>query len=68
MGETFLVMELIEGKDILSYFSKLEYEHFVSIVLQICETLEFIHFRGYVHSDIKPGHILIDKKGTDKAH
>lgn len=63
-GRDFLVMvmELIEGKDIFSYFSKQVYERFVSIVLQICETGEFIHFQGYRHSDIKLGHILIDNR------
>lgn len=52
-------MELIEGKDIFSYFAKQVYERFVCIVLQICETRELIHFQGYHHSDIKLWHVLI---------
>jgi len=65
-GRDYLVMELIEGRDILSYVWRAGYEHLLPILLQICETLEFIHSRGYVHSDIKPGHILIDQGGDVK--
>jgi len=38
----------------------------VSILLQICEGLEFAHHRGIVHRDIKPSNIRILEDGTVK--
>jgi len=38
----------------------------VSILLQICEGLEFAHNRGIVHRDIKPSNIRILEDGTVK--
>ncbi|MEE4272352.1 MAG: serine/threonine-protein kinase [Thermoanaerobaculales bacterium] len=38
----------------------------VSILLQICEGLEFAHNRGIVHRDIKPSNIRVLEDGTVK--
>ena len=38
----------------------------VSILLQICEGLEFAHTRGIVHRDIKPSNIRVLEDGTVK--
>jgi serine/threonine-protein kinase len=38
----------------------------VSVLLQVCEGLEFAHNRGIVHRDIKPSNIRIIEDGTVK--
>ncbi len=38
----------------------------VSILLQICEGLEFAHTRGIIHRDIKPSNIRVLEDGTVK--
>jgi serine/threonine-protein kinase 11 len=35
----------------------------LSIVRQVADALRYLHRRGYVHQDIKPGNILVDRTG-----
>lgn len=57
--EPYFSMEFIQGKDSRTCFQKLDYQKLYSIILQICQTLEFLHARGIIHGDIKPSNILI---------
>src|SRR5436190_20125422 len=45
---------------------RLSPEDAFSIVPKICDALQYAHDEGIVHRDIKPGNILIDKKGRVK--
>ncbi len=60
----FLVMELLPGKP-LSEIGALTYSRIVSIAIQICEALTYIHSQGFVYRDIKPNNILLEKRGFD---
>jgi serine/threonine protein kinase len=68
-GVHFLVMELVEGKD-LSALVKLKgpfsSQRAVNCVLQAARGLEFAHKKGIVHRDIKPANLLMDTEGTVK--
>jgi Nif-specific regulatory protein len=58
-GGPYFSMEFIQGKDLRAYFHKLDGQRLYSILLQICQTLEFLHTKGIIHGDIKPSNILI---------
>lgn len=61
----FFVMQLIEGcpvSDLLGA-EPLPIRVIQSIVRQVGEALEYAHGRGVVHRDIKPGNIMLDKRG-----
>ncbi len=61
----YIQMELCSGKSLNNYIldpdNKLEEKIVFYIFTQILEGLIYIHSRGVVHRDIKPGNIFIEK-------
>ncbi|MCQ2821234.1 MAG: protein kinase [archaeon] len=60
--ENYMVMELL-GKSIDKLFSQCKKTFSVKTVmligLQMIERIEYVHSKGYIHRDIKPGNFLI---------
>jgi serine/threonine-protein kinase len=68
-GIPYIVMELLEGRDLGAFLDaegKASPELVVEIVAQLARALDRAHERGIVHRDIKPGNIfLCDSGGGD---
>jgi serine/threonine-protein kinase len=65
----YIVQEFLSGYDLdelLKAGVVADETTIVSILLQICEGLEFAHNRGIVHRDIKPSNIRVLEDGTVK--
>lgn len=65
----YQVQELIQGTavdEILHKQGTLKEKQALEILLQVCEALNYMHQQGVIHRDVKPGNILINKKGTVK--
>jgi len=64
----YLVMEFVDGVNLrqLEQSRRLAPQEALVIIPKICEALQYAHEEGIVHRDIKPGNILIDKKGRVK--
>ncbi len=61
-GEPFLVMELLEGRDLsheLQDRPTLPLEEAVDYMLQTCEALAVAHGKGIVHRDLKPANLYL---------
>ncbi|XP_052748802.1 obscurin isoform X3 [Galleria mellonella] len=59
---TALIMEKLQGADILTYLSsRHDYtEQMVStIVIQILDGLQYLHWRGYCHLDLQPDNVVM---------
>jgi serine/threonine-protein kinase len=67
-GLAYLAMELLEGTDLRSRMMKedIPAAEAVEIARQVAEGLAYAHERGVVHRDIKPGNIMINKRGQVK--
>ena len=59
----FLVMELARGinlRDYLQQHKQLPVEETLQIIFECCKALDYIHYKGVLHRDIKPGNIIYD--------
>jgi serine/threonine protein kinase len=67
-GQTFLVLELVEGDDLYQKLKKgaIPVAEATAIARQIAEALEAAHERGIVHRDLKPANIKITPDGKVK--
>ncbi|PYJ02902.1 MAG: hypothetical protein DME25_14570 [Verrucomicrobia bacterium] len=65
----YFIMEYVDGMNLwhMEQVKKpLAPEEALAIVPKICDALQYAHEEGIVHRDIKPGNILMDKKGRVK--
>lgn len=61
LGHLYLVMEYVAGQDLHRVIQSgdLTRSQIRSLVLQLCDALQFAHEHGVIHRDIKPANILI---------
>jgi serine/threonine-protein kinase len=67
--QVYMVMEWVDGKllrQLLQQERKLPLEQTVSILLQMCDVLEYVHKHDVVHRDLKPENVMIDDQGRIK--
>jgi len=65
----YLIMEYVPGGDLMTLLMKTEkFTESVArfFIAEICLAVDSIHQLDYIHRDIKPDNILIDKKGHIK--
>lgn len=66
-GTAYYAMELIDGESLASRLSRtgqpLTEKQVFQVLHQLMDALEEVHAMGIWHLDLKPGNILVDKKG-----
>lgn len=63
-GSPFFIMKLIDGNNFHDYLS---HDHDLSaklsILLKVCDAIDFAHSQGVVHLDLKPANIRVGEHG-----
>jgi len=67
-GIPYLVMEFIEGEQIIDWCNRqsLSVPARLRLFMQVCEAVEYAHRALVVHRDLKPSNILVTADGTPK--
>ncbi|MHB2020188.1 MAG: serine/threonine-protein kinase [Candidatus Xenobia bacterium] len=68
-GTTYLVMELLQGADLmatLEYHGRFTLPQAVSLTWQLLVGLQVIHEAGIVHRDLKPDNLFLSQDGSLK--
>jgi serine/threonine-protein kinase len=63
----YIVMEYLEGRtlaDRLREETRLTESEAARVASRICEGLEYLHGKGVVHRDLKPGNVMLCSDGT----
>ncbi len=67
-GRPYLVMELVDGVQILEWADRksLDVDRRLRLILGVMEAVEYAHRHMVVHRDLKPGNILVRSDGSVK--
>lgn len=63
-GMDYLVMEFVPGRAVDDYITDTGFENIeecLDIIYKCCVALDFVHFHGIIHRDIKPGNIIYNR-------
>ena len=70
-GQPFFVMEYLQGKDlsqIIGESGTLPWKRVRNTTIQLCHALQAAHDQGVIHRDMKPGNIVLVKRGNNPEH
>jgi eukaryotic-like serine/threonine-protein kinase len=74
LTQYFIVLDHMSNIDFVGYFKEKtthdlldQLENIIECLISICDPLDYLHSKNFLHCDIKPGHIMINP-GTNTAY
>jgi serine/threonine protein kinase len=67
----FLVMDFVDGIDLLRLVRRngpLTIKQAVNYIVQAAAGLDYAHAAGWIHRDVKPSNLLLDRRGLHSRH
>lgn len=60
-GKYFIIMEYVDGGSLDQLIGQpsLSFSLALDVIKQVCKGLQFVHGKGIIHRDIKPGNVLL---------
>jgi tetratricopeptide (TPR) repeat protein/predicted Ser/Thr protein kinase len=65
-GNPYLVMEFVEGLQLIRATETWDQRRKLALLLKICDAVAYAHRKLIVHRDIKPANILVNAEGEPK--
>jgi len=69
-GALFIVMEYVEGidlYDLLDRCGRFPFDVAAVVAMQVARALDYMHYRGIVHRDVKPANVMVSRQGGVKV-
>lgn len=66
-GRLYLIMELVEGKELRELLPTLDPARIPDILSQLMQAVDFAHGRGIFHRDLKPENVMVTSTGRVKV-
>ncbi len=67
LNQNFIILDHLSSTDFMGYFKGKTIEEVIESLERIkecfisaCDPLGYLHSKGFVHTDIKPGHLMLD--------
>lgn len=66
--QNYIVLQHINGYDLVEYLEKKDIRsvetinEIIKLFINVCDPLQYIHSKNYIHCDIKPGHLILSQK------
>jgi serine/threonine-protein kinase len=68
-GLAYIVMEYIQGRELVDYFNKgerFDLKGAFRLMIELLDALDFAHEAGIIHRDVKPANVMVDAGGHAK--